>query len=200
MGKASICGASEVAFEPTPRGNLRIFLGDFWRNLAFATPDDLPYALLCLQIQRDHYCAIGLAPDCTYLGGSGVDLAPGEVCDIAYQGDRIAILGVGSPSKRQTILTVGTLQELQVGGPGRVTAGGGFVGGGLSLLGAAEGAAIASMLNALTTRTRVESLISIFARGSELFFANARRRFPSCALPRRSGGPGAAAPTSSTGR
>jgi hypothetical protein len=172
MGKARICGAREVAFEPAPRDSLRVSLGDFWRNLTFATLDDMSYALSCLQIQQDHYRGMCVVPDCTYLGGSGTELTPGEVYDVTYRGDRIGILPLGGASIRHTILKVETLQELQVGGPGPVTTGGGFIGGGTGLVGAVEGAAIASTLNTLTTRTRIESLISILARGSEMFFAN----------------------------
>ena len=43
--------------------------------------------------------------------------------------------------------------RLEIGGPGLVKTGGGFVGGGFGARGAIEGMAIAAVLNGLTTRT-----------------------------------------------
>ncbi len=59
---------------------------------------------------------------------------------------------------------------IELSGPGRFTTGGGFVGGGVGLEGAAEGMAIAGVLNALTTRTRVESVIAVLSDEYEGFF------------------------------
>ena len=49
----------------------------------------------------------------------------------------------------------------QVGGPGKVTTGGGFIGGGLGVKGSAEGMLIAEVLNRLTSRTHARTLVEI---------------------------------------
>jgi hypothetical protein len=59
---------------------------------------------------------------------------------------------------------------LDFDGPGRITRGGGFIGGGFGLLGAVEGMAIAAVLNSLTTRSEIESLIRVEAPAMEAFF------------------------------
>jgi hypothetical protein len=60
------------------------------------------------------------------------------------------------------------LVDVTVGGPGRQRTGGGFVGGGFDLTGAAEGMVVAGILNALTTTTNTNSLITVAATDSAL--------------------------------
>ena len=55
-------------------------------------------------------------------------------------------------------------------GPGRITKGGRFLGGGFGLIGAAEGMAIATVLNSISTRSEVRSVIRWEARNMEAFF------------------------------
>jgi hypothetical protein len=50
---------------------------------------------------------------------------------------------------------------LEIGGPGEVTSGGGFFGGGFGAQGAAEGMVISSVLNALTTKTDIQTVVGI---------------------------------------
>jgi hypothetical protein len=59
---------------------------------------------------------------------------------------------------------------LEIGGPGATRSGGGFIGGGFGLEGAAEGMLIASALNALTRRTRIDTVLCVQSTSSELFF------------------------------
>jgi hypothetical protein len=63
-----------------------------------------------------------------------------------------------------------TLWRADVGGPGLVKEGGGFLGGGFGLEGAAEGMAVAGILNALTTRTTINTVVSVAWRDAEVFF------------------------------
>ncbi len=53
--------------------------------------------------------------------------------------------------------------------PRKTQTGGGYVGGGFGLQGAAEGVLIASALNQLTTKTRVDTVICLQTKTSELF-------------------------------
>jgi hypothetical protein len=57
---------------------------------------------------------------------------------------------------------------VEVGGRGEVTTGGGFIGGGFGLSGFLLGAATANVLNGLTTRTNVETLLRISTARGEI--------------------------------
>jgi hypothetical protein len=52
---------------------------------------------------------------------------------------------------------------------GAVRSGGGFVGGGFGVVGAAEGMAIASPLNSLSTKRSIHTTVRLEAEGAELF-------------------------------
>jgi len=58
---------------------------------------------------------------------------------------------------------------VDIGGPGLVRSGGGFVGGGFGATGAVEGMAIAAVLNAVTTKVLVKTVIRVQAAASEIF-------------------------------
>ena len=62
------------------------------------------------------------------------------------------------------------LRAVEFSGPGKVTQGGRFFGGGFGLVGAAEGLVVASVLNRLTRRTSIHTLIRCEATDLELFF------------------------------
>jgi hypothetical protein len=59
---------------------------------------------------------------------------------------------------------------LQIGGQGIYTTGGGWVGGGVGFNGAMQGAAMASMLNALETRVHNDCLMRLCFEDAELNF------------------------------
>jgi len=103
----------------------------------------------------------------TYLGGTGVSLEPGRRAVIAITSDDLCVLERGSLLLR---LGLRTLRAAEVGGPGLVREGGGFFGGGFGIEGAVEGMAIAGLLNALTTRTSINTVISIAWADGEAFF------------------------------
>src|SRR3954452_22683911 len=63
---------------------------------------------------------------------------------------------------------------IEIGGAGETRTGGGFFGGGFGVQGAAEGMLAATALNMLTSRTKVDTVISIRAQNAELFFHNNR--------------------------
>ena len=62
--------------------------------------------------------------------------------------------------------------SLQIGGRGQITTGGGFMGGGFGVKGFIEGAAIATALNLITTRTRIETIVHFRSSRGELFLLN----------------------------
>ena len=59
--------------------------------------------------------------------------------------------------------------NVEVGGPGSTTAGGGFAGGGFGVQGFLVGAAAAAVLNLLTTRTTTKTIVRIDTQDSEVF-------------------------------
>jgi hypothetical protein len=62
------------------------------------------------------------------------------------------------------------LTDFRIWGPGAVTRGGGFSGGGYGLEGAAAGILAATALNAVTTRTTVTTFLTIRCQYQELTF------------------------------
>jgi hypothetical protein len=68
-----------------------------------------------------------------------------------------------------TVVAYADIVAFEIGGPGAKRTGGGFFGGGFGAEGAAEGMLIASALNMLTTRTKVDTVICLRTRTAELF-------------------------------
>ncbi len=105
--------------------------------------------------------------DCTVLGGSGHPVAAGESVTVRFGEDTVELehphRGVTDKIHYAEIL------ECAIGGPGTVTTGGGFIGGGFGVAGALEGIAISSVLNLLTTRTRVLTMIHFSTHRGEVF-------------------------------
>jgi hypothetical protein len=66
------------------------------------------------------------------------------------------------------------VEDVKIGGPGLVKTGGRFVGGGFGVSGAVEGMAIAAVLNALTTRTSIKTVVRIQGTSCELFLLHTR--------------------------
>jgi hypothetical protein len=110
--------------------------------------------------------------DCVYLGGYGVNLEPKTRYDLLFgDGERLVVRREGSSNDTGSI-PYRDIERIDVGGPGEVTTGGGFVGGGFGVQGAAEGMAIATILNSLSTRTTVETIIDIVAEEAQMIFLN----------------------------
>ena len=106
-------------------------------------------------------------PGCTFLGGYGHELRARVRCNIECSRQDLAVVPQIGP---RIVIPYRELVEIAVGGPGLVSSGGGFVGGGFGIDGAAQGIAIASVLNAITTKTEVHTVIRLTALNSELFF------------------------------
>jgi hypothetical protein len=75
---------------------------------------------------------------------------------------------LGSQERQGIWIPLSDILTVQIGGPGLIQKGGGFFGGGFGVMGAMEGIALASVLNSLTTRSRVETIIAITARKASL--------------------------------
>jgi hypothetical protein len=110
-------------------------------------------------------------PGVIFIGGycPGAELNTGWTYELHFLDDRLLLLserGLTVPAE----VTYAGIREIVVGGPGLVKSGGGFLGGGFGLAGAVEGAAIAAVLNALTTRSAIKTILQVQVTYGELFF------------------------------
>jgi len=119
--------------------------------------------------------SLGCLRQVALLGGYAPDasIVIGEFYDVRFLDDRLAIFPVGS-WKARAELPYSEIEDVEIGGPGLVRSGGGFIGGGFGAVGALEGMAVASVLNALTTRTSITTIIRVQGRNCELFLLHRR--------------------------
>lgn len=75
----------------------------------------------------------------------------------------------GAPPLAVEHLDYSDVIAIQVTGPGTISSGGGFIGGGFGVEGAITGIAIGALLNKLTTRTQVFTFIQIETVKGEIF-------------------------------
>ena len=108
---------------------------------------------------------------CVFLGGYGHNeaLKPGLMFDLYFTTEGLVVTShaTSMPKIRSPYAEV---LAIELSGPGRVTKGGGFIGGGFGLTGAVEGMIVASVLNALTTKTSIQSILRWEAETLEAFF------------------------------
>lgn len=113
--------------------------------------------------------------DLVYLGGHVPEspITAGERCDVRFVEDRLVVF---APRRAEVLAEVpySQVEDVEIGGPGLVRSGGGFAGGGFGLGGAIEGMAIAAVLNTMTTRTSITTVVRIQATGCELFLLHTK--------------------------
>ncbi len=85
----------------------------------------------------------------------------------------IALSGTGisafSPTAR-FVRSPTEIRGIQIGGAGEYTTGGGWFGGGFGISGALEGAAFATIMNVLTTRRHVDTMLRVVFDDAEATF------------------------------
>lgn len=107
---------------------------------------------------------------CTLIGGYRYEgLRPDNSYNLYFVDDRVLLTPFATTAVVAEIEYAETL-ALRVDGPGAITQGGGFIGGGFGFGGAAEGMVIASVLNRLTTRTTIQTLIEVQDRTRDFIF------------------------------
>lgn len=102
--------------------------------------------------------------DCIVLGGSGFPFTAGESSTISFYDNSVTCSGRDSLARFSLL----ELIDISVTGPGTVTTGGGFVGGGFGVEGALEGIAIAGVLNMLTTKKKIHTFVTFTTNFGEL--------------------------------
>jgi len=108
--------------------------------------------------------------DLVLLGGHGFPLVPKRSYEADFGPSEVAITGPGREGVETIAIAYPDLTNLSIGGPGEIKEGGGFIGGGFGVEGFAVGAAAAGVLNALTTRSRIETLLGMRTAAGELVF------------------------------
>ena len=106
-----------------------------------------------------------------YLGGHvpGSAIRPGERYDVRFLEDRMMVFACRQAEVLAEV-PYGQVEDVEIGGPGLVKTGGGFVGGGLGARGAIESMAIAAVLNTLQPRGPASAtIVRIQGTGCELF-------------------------------
>lgn len=107
-----------------------------------------------------------------YVGGAYLSLDQSKTFDLAFREGRLEIYA--SPAREgRTPLQIMPYSEsftLKLSGPGTVVTGGGFSGGGFGLVGAVEGLAIATVVNAITRKSSIITVIAVADLGHEGFF------------------------------
>ena len=114
---------------------------------------------------------------CLFLTGTGLELRVGDPYDLVFREEHLEIVLSPVADDSNPLVTKGwdELDVVRLEGPGRVESGGGFIGGGFGVKAAAEGMAIAAVLNSLTKRVKVESILVLGGPGWEAFFLHSHR-------------------------
>ena len=161
-----------------------------WQSLVTQNPAAAPKVLARLRARDAD--AVRLSPDSrelnelearsiaslrevAYLGGyvPAAGIFAGERYDVRFLGDRLVVV----PCRQAGVLAdvpYSEVEDVEIGGPGLVKTGGGFVGGGFGARGAIEGMAIAAVLNGLTTRTSIKTVVRIQGAACELFLLHTK--------------------------
>ena len=121
--------------------------------------------LLDSQLDRDRRTL----SDFALAASGGSSIPTGTVCTIDFAGDGVRILALG----RMELIPYSAVRALEVTG-GTTRSGGGFFGGGFGVQGAAEGMLVASVLNSLTSRTRINTVLRLATPSAEYVFLSHR--------------------------
>lgn len=103
--------------------------------------------------------------DCTVLAAPGFRLEPGDTAKLTFRRNVLTILARHDIQER---IYTPEICDIVISGPGTVTTGGGFMGGGFGIEGALGGMALASVMNALTTTTKVHTYLALVCTRGEL--------------------------------
>jgi hypothetical protein len=104
----------------------------------------------------------------THFGGTGFPIEPGSLCSVVSSSDGVVVTAERRDDKRfAAVIPYGDLTSLELEGGARTT-GGGFIGGGFGAGAAVEGMVAASILNAASRRTKVNSVMRIGTRQEEV--------------------------------
>jgi hypothetical protein len=109
--------------------------------------------------------------DCTLVGGHGHSLPAGTECGLLIGGEWFVV----RPKSISGLISIPwkEITHIDFSGKGALQQGGGFMGGGFGLVGFAVGLAAATALNAITSRTSMDSYLQIRTNNNEYIFHSA---------------------------
>ena len=115
--------------------------------------------------------AIASLGTCRYLGGAGLPVEPGngQLWSLVFTDVRVVLLLDHAPSAETTFDLGWEGLRVEIGGAGQIRRGGGFIGGGFGLAGAAAGMLTASALNSLTMKTGMDTVVHLATPSVEVF-------------------------------
>jgi hypothetical protein len=118
---------------------------------------------------------VSLVTGFTHFGGVRFPIVPGSLCSVVASGDAVVVTAERSDEQRcAVVVRYADLTALEIEG-GAYKTGGGFIGGGFGFGGAVEGMMVASVLNALTRRTKINTAMRIGSRQGELLLHHGKK-------------------------
>jgi hypothetical protein len=158
-----------------------------WHSLVRQNPGAVPEVLARLKAREAHGArrqaqeeldarSLVSLREVGYLGGyvPGSAITAGAWYDVRFLEDRLVVVACNQAEVLAEV-PYSAVEDVEIGGPGLVKTGGRFVGGGFGVPAAIEGIAIAAILNALTTRTSIKTVVRIQGTGCELFLLHTRQ-------------------------
>ena len=109
--------------------------------------------------------AVAVIEGCRVLGGHGLPPQAGESWIVIFKDNELLFVR----GEATAAVPYSEIDALEIGGPGAQRHGGGFMGGGFGIAGAAEGMLVASALNLMTTRTTISTVVCLKTKSAELF-------------------------------
>ena len=114
---------------------------------------------------NSNHISFSILDECTITGSAGYELVAGDEVALDFGENHLWVL----PKDRRPLeIHYVEIVELLINGPGAVTTGGGFFGGGFGVDGALTGIAVATVLNSITSRTKIHTHLSLITNSGEL--------------------------------
>jgi hypothetical protein len=154
-----------------------VWCGDVHRG-SFAPNQSLMVEMVAAEFARRGVAVDASDPErhtlysCVILAAAGMPLSPGVPCTMMFARDGVSVTEIATG--RGVRVSYDDIREIELGGPGAMQSGGGFIGGGFGVGGIIGGIALAAALNKLTTRTAIQTLIRIAAPRAELIVSHDR--------------------------
>lgn len=99
------------------------------------------------------------------MGGSGWDIKKGEVLLLSCRTASLHLTNI--QTEKEVNVSFSELSNIEVTGPGTESSNVGLMGGGFGMEGAVKGILVATVINALTTRSKTNSFLRLATRSAE---------------------------------
>src|SRR5919198_4722191 len=109
--------------------------------------------------------ALVALPRAVVLNAAAIDVEAGQQCVVAFRPSGVQL----ELPHDDLLVPWADVVAIEITGPGRITRGGNFIGGGFGVQGAVEGMVTAGVLNALTRRSSIETVVGLLFRQAEVW-------------------------------